>query len=109
MSINEFIARRSMNFQDGQDTYSQNMDKNNSASLLHTMNSKRMSINPDMVQQYTTLVRLQAESERGNPISEKDNPESERKNLESERKNPNSEVESLKSVKPSDSTMVKRM
>ena len=50
--------------------------------------NKRMSINPTMVKQYSTLVRLQAESERGNP---------------------NSETESYKTLKPSDSTMVKPM
>jgi len=50
------------------------------------MMTKRMSINPTMVKQYSTLVRLQVNSEKDNPISE---------------------TESIKTLKPSDSTMVK--
>ena len=53
---------------------------------LNSIMNKRLSINPGMVKQYSTLVRLQAESERGNP---------------------NSETESIKSLKPSESTKIK--
>ncbi|CAI2375717.1 unnamed protein product [Moneuplotes crassus] len=80
------MERRSINNQEVKECNSNGVNSDQNGSLLKNIMNKRLSINPSMVKQYSTLVRLQAESERGNP---------------------NSETESVKSLKPSESTKLK--
>lgn len=87
MSINDFMVRRSITYQNSQSAQSYKGELEKTNMLLKNMMKKRMSINQDLQKQFSTDVRLKE------PISDVVNEAS--------------DSDSDGNLKPSDSTQIK--